>query len=753
MGIPVRDGPAVPTLGSVALIPPARSTAARPARVLSVLSVVVGLALSFSAVASADPGGPWGGGLPTPTPPPHPTPPHPTPQPPTPSAQPSPTPTGSPTPTETPTPKGSPGTHLAHDVYGYGFPEAPDCNEASLGADCIGDDRGFFQGQCTSWVAFRLSQRNGISFSNWYAGRHWGDAVDWAKVAKSMGVKPDRTPGVGAVAWFKRGHVAYVESVNYDGSITLSEMNTDGANGFHFSTHYPSSAGWPDKFLHLHDVVPYDATAPTAPGRPRVVAHQGRVGLSWQRSADASGVVSYRVLRDGIQIGTSAKASFWDRQVSPGQAYAYAVVAVDPAGNASPAVRARLVPGAEAADRAWVSTGAGPALCGRSGSPRHQRLTCTVRTESGWKRVPLHRTTDWGDPGSRHFVTTADRDVAYCRTVGSPRRSAAACTTLDADTLTWGRDVRSSRRLPLLVDGRTWLPTAEGPAVCGLAGGPRHQRIGCGVLTSSGWRWSVVDRTTRWGLPTSRAFVPSGDRVSFCRAVATDPRHPRLSCTPFYPGSGRWGYDRISGSHATAGPVEGTWLTTSSGPALCGGARPATSGCRVLGWSGWRFVRVRPGAGSVVDQAFLPSANGGVSWCRTLRTGSAARVACAPLESKRHRWGRDQRSERTTALAPENRTWLATAAGPALCSRAGAPGRPRVGCHVLTGDGWTWSGSGTASWGNPGYRAFVGSGDEVSWCRTVGSARVSCDSLDTTTLAWGAGETSPRTDWSYADPF
>ena len=72
---------------------------------------------------------------------------------------------------------------LAHDGYAYGFPEAPDCNEATLGTDCVGDDRGFFQGQCTSWVAHRLSQRNGICFSNWYAGRHWGDAVDW-KVAK-----------------------------------------------------------------------------------------------------------------------------------------------------------------------------------------------------------------------------------------------------------------------------------------------------------------------------------------------------------------------------------------------------------------------------------------------------------------------------------------------------------------------------------------------------------------------------------------
>ena len=281
------------------------------------------------------------------------------PQPPTPSADPSPTPSRLPDAEPRRRPRRArPAPTWRTTSTATASPRRPDCNEASLGTDCVGDDRGFFQGQCTSWVAFRLSQRNGISFSNWYAGRHWGDAVDWAKVAKSIGVKPDRIPGARRRRAGSSAATSPTSSqVNYDGSITLSEMNTDGANGFHFSTLYPSSAGWPDKFLHLHDVVPYDATAPTAPGRPRVVAHQGRVGLSWQRSADASGVVSYRVLRDGVQIGTSPRPSFWDRQVSPGQAYAYAVVAVDPAGNTSPPVRARLVPGAEAADRAWVSTG------------------------------------------------------------------------------------------------------------------------------------------------------------------------------------------------------------------------------------------------------------------------------------------------------------------------------------------------------------------------------------------------------------
>ena len=86
------------------------------------------------------------------------------------------------------------GTHAAAG-YGYPYPAAPDCNEGSLGAGCVGDSRGFLQGQCTSWVAYRLAMRNGLSFSNWYAGRHWGNASDWGKVAKGIGHKPDKYPG------------------------------------------------------------------------------------------------------------------------------------------------------------------------------------------------------------------------------------------------------------------------------------------------------------------------------------------------------------------------------------------------------------------------------------------------------------------------------------------------------------------------------------------------------------------------------
>ena len=157
-------------------------------------------------------------------------------------------------------PVGSPGTIAANASYGYAWPLAPDCDEtpATTGG-CIDDGRGFFQGQCTSWVAHRLSQLNGISFTNWYKGRHWGDADQWAEVARSLKIKPTDKPSPGDVAWYARGHVAYVESVNPDGSILMSEMNFDGHNGFRMVTLYPG-AGWPDKFIHVADIVPGAAT-------------------------------------------------------------------------------------------------------------------------------------------------------------------------------------------------------------------------------------------------------------------------------------------------------------------------------------------------------------------------------------------------------------------------------------------------------------------------------------------------------------
>ena len=553
-------------------------------------------------------------------------------------------------------PVGSPGTIEANASYGYAWPIAPDCDESTVSSSgCVNDGRGFFQGQCTSWVAHRLSQLNGISFNNWYEGRHWGDADQWAKVAKDLKYKPDETPSPGDVAWYARGHVGYVESVNQDGSIVMSEMNFDGHNDFRMITLYPGS-GWPDKFIHLADMVPgattavaVDTTAPTAPTGLQVVSHSGRVGVSWQPATDAWGVAGYRISRSGAPLATipDDSTTYWDHQVSPGQAYSYSVVAYDDAGNVSTPATVDVGQPAEAADRAWVSTDAGPALCGRTGEPAAQRLGCTVLTRKGWRFAGLGRDTRWGRLGTRSFVASEDGGVAYCRNVGpgTPRRG-VACTTMDPDTLTWGYDRIAGPTDRTFEEDRTWVSTGEGPALCGRTGSLAHQRIGCSVLTDAGWTFVGLGRDTAWGRTGSRAFLSEDDgTVSYCRRIGRRRRpHAGLvhAVRSDHPQPGATTGSRRRPTQPRT--INRTWVTTGAGPALCGRTgteRDQRLGCSVLTDAGWTFKGLGRGLawGDPASRAFVRSGTNGVSYCRTVAGPAGDRAACTRFDAARNAWG------------------------------------------------------------------------------------------------------------------
>lgn len=77
-------------------------------------------------------------------------------------------------------------------------------------------------GQCTYYV-FDKRAADGKSISTF-----WGDAKNWAILAQRAGFKVDHKPQKGAILQTTMGfwgHVAYVERVNIDGSIYISEMN------------------------------------------------------------------------------------------------------------------------------------------------------------------------------------------------------------------------------------------------------------------------------------------------------------------------------------------------------------------------------------------------------------------------------------------------------------------------------------------------------------------------------------------------
>ena len=90
-------------------------------------------------------------------------------------------------------------------------------------------------GQCT-WWAYMRRQQLGLP-----VGSHFGNANMWASSARSLGYWVDNTPRhVGDIVVFASGqegasstygHVAVVEKINEDGTITISECNVSGKSG------------------------------------------------------------------------------------------------------------------------------------------------------------------------------------------------------------------------------------------------------------------------------------------------------------------------------------------------------------------------------------------------------------------------------------------------------------------------------------------------------------------------------------------
>lgn len=121
------------------------------------------------------------------------------------------------------------------------FTGAPDNGPISGGfrysGPCV--PNGYDCGWCTWWAAFRWQQTHGTPFP-----QGLGDAYSWAALAPSFGLAVGFTPRAGAVIWFPgTDHVGFVESVNSDGSIYISEMHVIGYNVVTYRTIPASEIG------------------------------------------------------------------------------------------------------------------------------------------------------------------------------------------------------------------------------------------------------------------------------------------------------------------------------------------------------------------------------------------------------------------------------------------------------------------------------------------------------------------------------
>ena len=84
---------------------------------------------------------------------------------------------------------------------------------------------GGYQCECVSYAAWMVYQEYGVPI-------HWGSAHSWDEYARAANYRVDNTPAAKAVGQIDTppyGHVFWVESVNSDGSINVTEYNNPQA--------------------------------------------------------------------------------------------------------------------------------------------------------------------------------------------------------------------------------------------------------------------------------------------------------------------------------------------------------------------------------------------------------------------------------------------------------------------------------------------------------------------------------------------
>jgi surface antigen len=116
---------------------------------------------------------------------------------------------------------------------------------------------GYVYRNCTDFVAWRLNRDAGITTAPWkYTWGNLtplgGNAIDWKKSWLANGWATSNTPVPGAVAWWGKdggaaGHVAYVQAVNLNNTVTLEEYNWGGTNTYDTRN---IDSGVPDLYLY-----------------------------------------------------------------------------------------------------------------------------------------------------------------------------------------------------------------------------------------------------------------------------------------------------------------------------------------------------------------------------------------------------------------------------------------------------------------------------------------------------------------------
>jgi surface antigen len=324
-----------------------------------------------------------------------------------------------------------------------------------------GDPWGFALRNCTSFVAWRLRNTNGLTdFSNYVDGGAFGNADQWDDNARALGYLVDDIPAVGAVAQTdtgRVGHVAWVSAVGA-GTVTVEEYNYYVPGGYDTRT-VPTSDF---RYLHLADVSPDPGLGSTRAAATTAAAGGG----TWTARITPRGDLTLRPASGhAVRLGAPG---VWSTHAAPS-------VAPDTLGRtwvAGVSANGRVLTAHTRGDsHLWTHPHAVP------GGPWSTTSTPTLALD-GLGRVQLLSVSASGDLVERHTVgVRTDRWTRGDRmgTPGSWSTFTAPAAATDARGRLWVAVTTRGGTLEVVhtqpgargwshfraVDGRTWSATSS----------------------------------------------------------------------------------------------------------------------------------------------------------------------------------------------------------------------------------------------------------------------------------------------------
>jgi chitodextrinase len=187
-----------------------------------------------------------------------------------------------------------------------------------------------------------------------------------------------------------------------------------------------------------------DTQPPSAPGGITATTQGDGLHLNWQASTDDFQVASYRVERDGQEIGTTSTPSFVDPGVRVGGAYTYEVIATDTAGNSSQSAPFTLTVSAQSSKKKNAKR-KGPVVRIKSVRGRHGKRKHVLRaTASGKRRVK--RVELWIDGKRRASAAGSQLTFQWTALRGRKGPHSVLVRAVDASGATGSRTLRLTSR-------------------------------------------------------------------------------------------------------------------------------------------------------------------------------------------------------------------------------------------------------------------------------------------------------------------